>query len=169
MGPLEGTGLPFVSGRATFNECWCELQLSRELKTLVARSRERFFMAYRTSGEACLSWVRICVSLFLFKPVSSRGGFLLRARAKTPVELLRERGGCFVGRPLCLRSIHKTSASERKRIHIGKGFQPPRERRKKRVDVENFRPFLEKFEPAPAAQKSRTAHSCAYKKLNYRN
>ena len=29
MGPLEGTGLPLVSGRATFNECWCELQLSR--------------------------------------------------------------------------------------------------------------------------------------------
>lgn len=30
MGPLEGAGLPFVSGRVTFNERWCELQLSRE-------------------------------------------------------------------------------------------------------------------------------------------
>ena len=75
----------------------------------------------------------------------------------------------FCGRPLCLRSIHKTSASERKRIHIGKGFQPPRERRKKRVDVEIFRPILAKFALPRASQKSCTAHSCAYKKLNYRN
>ena len=30
MGPLEGAGLPFVSGRITFNERWCELQLPRE-------------------------------------------------------------------------------------------------------------------------------------------
>ena len=75
----------------------------------------------------------------------------------------------FCGRPLCLRSIHKTSASERKRIHIGKGFQPPRERRKKRVDVEIFRPFLAKFRRPCIPQKSRTACSCAYKKLNYRN
>ena len=71
MGLLEGTGLPFVSGRATFNERWCELQLSRE-------------------------------------------------------------------------------------------------RRKKRVDVEIFRPILAKFALPRASQKSCTARSCAYKKLNYR-
>ena len=105
---------------------------------------------------------------FSIQALLLRWGFLLRARAENPGRTPTRTRRMFCGRPLCLRSIHKTSGSERKSIYMKMSFQLPRERRNKRADVEIFRPFLAKFTPARAAQKSRTARSCAYKKLNYR-
>ena len=44
---------------------------ARELKTLVARSREQFFMTYRTSGEAVL-WERVMFSALATKQLVAR-------------------------------------------------------------------------------------------------
>ena len=131
-------------------------------------------LAWRVGFSSCARLRPLKLGTHLRKPFLVQTRFLTRGlfaarTSENPGRTSTRTRRMFCGRPLCLRSIHKTSASERKRIHIGKGFQPPRERRKKRVDVENFRPILAKFALPRASQKSRTAHSCAYKKLNYRN
>ena len=54
---------------------WGFLLRARQLKTLVARSREQFFMTYRTSGEAVL-WERVVGFRVLHKTAgSSCNGF----------------------------------------------------------------------------------------------
>ena len=122
---------------------------ARRLKTLGDRLHERFVMTYRTSGEAVL-WDDISR---LRGRVFTGARYVFALSGKTLVagaDDLQMRS----------RSCSRFAIKKFLRRFFYRGFQPPRARRKKRADVEIFRPFLPKFRLAGTPQKSRNACSC---------
>ena len=111
--------------------------------------------------------VRASRKPFPEQALSIRLGFLLRANGRKTAG----RRPALAGRLLCGNALWVFAFSTQMPLASAEYygvFDFPRERRKKRADVEIFRPILAKFSLSQDTQKRRTACSCGYMILNYR-